>query len=233
MTKRVVSVSLGSSSRDHRATITLLGEEFDISREGMDGSLDRALERRVSLHRAREGGEIGKTDGRATIAKTGPGLAFASLTWVYTTDAPVKASGPGLTALSRRYFKRVKDGASYKLLPLESGAAVAVGDEVEVHLTVTARSEFEYMHLKDPKLAGFEAEELTSGWKWDNLSRYEEPRESLTNFFMSWLPRGEYALRYRLRPTTPGRYRAGAAVLQSMYAPEIAAHSDSFELTVR
>jgi len=43
--KRVVSVSLGSSSRDHRAEVTLLGEPFTISREGMDGSLDRALAR--------------------------------------------------------------------------------------------------------------------------------------------------------------------------------------------
>jgi hypothetical protein len=43
--KRVVSVSLGSSSRDHRATVTLLGEEFDIVREGVDGKLDEALAR--------------------------------------------------------------------------------------------------------------------------------------------------------------------------------------------
>jgi hypothetical protein len=43
--KTVVSVSLGSSSRDHRAQIELLGESFDIRREGMDGSLDRALAR--------------------------------------------------------------------------------------------------------------------------------------------------------------------------------------------
>jgi hypothetical protein len=41
--KRVVSVSLGSSSRDHRAQIDLLGERFEIARMGMDGSLDRAL----------------------------------------------------------------------------------------------------------------------------------------------------------------------------------------------
>ncbi|HEY0798938.1 MAG TPA: hypothetical protein VGD50_07295, partial [Candidatus Baltobacteraceae bacterium] len=40
--KRIVSVSLGSSSRDHRAEITLLGEQFDISRVGTDGSIDRA-----------------------------------------------------------------------------------------------------------------------------------------------------------------------------------------------
>jgi hypothetical protein len=43
--KTVVSVSLGSASRDHRARIELLGEEFDVRREGMDGSLDRALAR--------------------------------------------------------------------------------------------------------------------------------------------------------------------------------------------
>lgn len=41
--KRVVSVSLGSSSRDHRAHVEFLGEEFDISRVGMDGKLDAAI----------------------------------------------------------------------------------------------------------------------------------------------------------------------------------------------
>jgi hypothetical protein len=41
--KTVVSVSLGSSSRDHRARVELLGEEFDISRVGTDGSIDRAI----------------------------------------------------------------------------------------------------------------------------------------------------------------------------------------------
>ena len=40
--KRIVSVSLGSSSRDHKAEIDFLGETFAIERIGMDGSLDRA-----------------------------------------------------------------------------------------------------------------------------------------------------------------------------------------------
>jgi len=40
--KRIVSVSLGSSSRDHRTTVDLLGESFEIERIGMDGSIDRA-----------------------------------------------------------------------------------------------------------------------------------------------------------------------------------------------
>jgi hypothetical protein len=41
--KHVVSVSLGSSSRDHRAEVDLLGERFIIERKGTDGSIDRAV----------------------------------------------------------------------------------------------------------------------------------------------------------------------------------------------
>ena len=41
--KRVVSVSLGSSKRDHRARVTFMGHELDISRVGTDGKLDAAI----------------------------------------------------------------------------------------------------------------------------------------------------------------------------------------------
>jgi hypothetical protein len=41
--KKIVSVSLGSSTRDHRVEVEWLGERFDISRIGFDGSLDRAI----------------------------------------------------------------------------------------------------------------------------------------------------------------------------------------------
>ncbi|HEY8297192.1 MAG TPA: hypothetical protein VIG32_04125 [Candidatus Baltobacteraceae bacterium] len=41
--KTIVSVSLGSSTRDHHATADLLGERFEISRVGTDGKLDVAI----------------------------------------------------------------------------------------------------------------------------------------------------------------------------------------------
>ncbi|MBI5624320.1 MAG: hypothetical protein HY924_11120 [Elusimicrobia bacterium] len=169
---------------------------------------------------------------KASITKTGPGLGFASLTGIYTTDSQVKASGPGLLQVSRRFFLRVQEGRGFKLKPLKSGDTVAVGDELEVKLSVTSRSQFEYLHLKDPKPAGLEASDLLSGWKWEGLPRYMEPRDSLTNFFLTWIPHGEYEFGYRLRPAAKGRFKAGAAVLQSMYAPEMSARSESFELNV-
>ncbi len=40
--KRVVSVSLGSSSRDHHTQADLFGERFELERIGMNGSIERA-----------------------------------------------------------------------------------------------------------------------------------------------------------------------------------------------
>jgi hypothetical protein len=42
--KKVVSVSLGSSKRDHKVKVVLLDTEFEISRRGTDGNFNRALE---------------------------------------------------------------------------------------------------------------------------------------------------------------------------------------------
>ena len=185
------------------------------------------------LRWSKYGAEIGKKDLAPAVDKRGPGLAFAAFTGIYTTDRTAEESPDGMMNVSRKYFLRAKEGDAYTLTPLADGDAVAVGDQGEVHLTVKTRSQFEYVHIKDPKAAGFEAETLTSGWHWDQLSRYEEPRDSLTNFFVEWLPHGEYVLKYRVRPTTPGTFKAGAAVIQSMYAPEFAAHSSGFTLTVK
>jgi hypothetical protein len=42
--KRVVSVSLGSSSRDHKATLQLLGQEVTVERIGTDGDIEKAIQ---------------------------------------------------------------------------------------------------------------------------------------------------------------------------------------------
>ncbi len=47
--KEVVSVSIGSSSRDHEVQIDLLGEQFKIRREGYDGDFEKAAARFAEL----------------------------------------------------------------------------------------------------------------------------------------------------------------------------------------
>jgi hypothetical protein len=60
--KRVVSVSLGSSSRDHRARVELLGETFDLERLGTDGSIERATEKLRELDGAVDAIGLGGID---------------------------------------------------------------------------------------------------------------------------------------------------------------------------
>lgn len=42
--RRIVSVSIGSSTRDSKAVVELCGEEFSVERIGTDGNMDKAIE---------------------------------------------------------------------------------------------------------------------------------------------------------------------------------------------
>lgn len=156
---------------------------------------------------------------------------FASLNAIYQA-AQVQASPKGVINLERTYFLREKQGTTITLRPLASGDILHAGDEVEVHLTLTTDSAFEYVLLHDPKPAGFESPNLLSGWEYQNISFYREEKDAATNFFISWVPRGTVTLRYTLQPTVTGRLNALAAQVQSMYAPEYGAHSASASFTV-
>jgi uncharacterized protein YfaS (alpha-2-macroglobulin family) len=172
------------------------------------------------------GEKLGPQDATVTVSKETPGLLFASATWHFSTEEPPKQGSGDLFAVERRYFKREQRGKEMVLRPLAEGAVLAPGDEVEVQLTLRSRAAAEYVHLRDPRAAGLEPGVAVSGWKWDlGLARYEEVRDSGTNFFFEWLPAGEYTLKYRLRAALGGTFRVGPATVQSMYAPEFTAYS--------
>ena len=91
--------------------------------------------------------------------------------------------------------------------------------------SIRSRAGAEYVHLRDPRPAGCEPESLHSGYRWEMLPVYEEIRDSGANYFLEWLPQGEYTFTHRLRVALPGVFRVAPAELQSMYAPEFAAYS--------
>jgi uncharacterized protein YfaS (alpha-2-macroglobulin family) len=189
-------------------------------------------DRKEPLMWVKRGRDVTPQAGKVDIAKKGPGIAFASATWVFSSTKLQDARASNLVALERKYFKKVHQADGDHLVPLASGDRVHVGDEIEVRLYVKTKSQFEYVHIKEPRGAGFEETTLTSGYRWDKLASYQEPRDSLFNFFVDWMPHGEFELRHSLRPTTPGRYRIGSAVLQSMYSPDVTAYSSGLELEV-
>ena len=175
-----------------------------------------------------------QTMSTVVVEKESKGFAFASATWHFSTEALPEEARGDLFAVTRRFFRRSNVGDEWLLEPLEEGMVLEPGDQVEVHLSIRAKHAAEYVHLRDPRGAGFEPEKLTSGWRWDlGISAYEEIRDSGTNFFIEWLPAGEYTLTYRLRANMGGAFRVGPATLQSMYAPEFTAYSAGHRLEIR
>jgi uncharacterized protein YfaS (alpha-2-macroglobulin family) len=91
----------------------------------------------------------------------------------------------------------------------------------------------EYVHLRDPRAAGFEPTSTVSQHKWDlGIVWYEEIRDSGTNFFFENLPQGEYTFKYRIRASAAGTYKAGPATVLPMYAPEFTAYSSGYEFSI-
>lgn len=158
--------------------------------------------------------------------KMDPALGFVSATWHFSTEKlPEKGDGDFLK-VEREYFVRATQGKRKVLTPLKKGMRIKVGDEVEVHLSLRSKQAMEYVHLRDPRAAGLEPGIALSKWAWDlGLARYEEIRDSATNFFIEWLPAGEYTLKYRVKANMAGRFRVGPARIQAMYAPEFGAYS--------
>ncbi len=167
------------------------------------------------------------------VEKETPGFMFASATWHFSTEKLPEEARGDFFSVTRKYFKRVNTGREWVLQPLADGAALEPGDQIEVQLSLRSKHAAEYVHLRDPRGAGFEPETTISSYKWDlGIGWYEEVRDSGTNFFFEWLPVGEYTFKYRLRANLAGTFRVGPAQVQSMYAPEFVAYSAGAEVEI-
>lgn len=174
------------------------------------------------------------TMSKIVVEKRTKGILFASSTWHFSTEKLPEEERGDLFSVSRIYFKRERSGKGFALKPIDEGNTINIGDEVEVHLSIKVRHPAEYVHLRDPRPAGFEPQTTTSGYKWDlGIYWYEEVRDSGQNFFFESLPQGEYRFKYRIRANMAGRFKTAPATIQSMYAPEFSAYSKGHFLEVK
>ena len=181
------------------------------------------------------GGKIDpRRDSAIAVEKTGKGLAFASATWRFSTEKMPEEDRGDFFAVSRKYFLRESTPSGFVLKPLAEGTAVHPGDEIEVQISLRAKHAAEYVHLRDPRPAGAEPQNVLSRYKWDlGISWYEETRDSGANFFFEWLPAGEYTFKHRIRANMAGTFKVSPATVQSMYAPEFNAYTAGATLTIR
>lgn len=174
-----------------------------------------------------------KTTSTVVVEKEGKGFVFASAAWHFSTEKLPAEDRGDFFQVSRKFFRRENTGKEFTLTPLAEGAVIRPGDQIEVQISLRTKHDAEYVHLRDPRAAGLEPENVLSKWKWDlGIAWYEETRDSATNFFFERLPVGEYTFKYRLRANMAGTFRVGPATVQSMYAPEFNAYSAGTVLKV-
>ena len=112
---------------------------------------------------------------------------------------------------------------------LPSGALLKSGDMIEVELVLDAKNDYEYVVFEDMKPAGCEPVEVRSGpGEGAGVYSQMELRDEKVAFFISHLPQGTRAVRYRLRAEIPGQFHALPTNGYAMYAPEVRCLSDEW-----
>jgi Bacterial Alpha-2-macroglobulin MG10 domain len=109
-----------------------------------------------------------------------------------------------------------------------------VGDELVVRLVVTSDRDYEFLELADHRPSLTEPVDVLSGWRWgDGVGWYAAVRDASMQFFFERLPRGTHVFEYSLRAAHRGSASSGFAKIQSRYAPEFSAHSESIAVDVK
>ncbi len=141
-------------------------------------------------------------------------------------EKSIKVSGSRGQALDQRVEK-------YERELLKDGDEVVSGDLIEVELELESKNDYEYVIFEDMKAAGFESDDVQSGYYNEGgLSAYRELRDNRVSFFVRWLARGKNSISYRLRAEIPGKFSALPAHAYAMYAPELKGNSDEMKLQV-
>jgi uncharacterized protein YfaS (alpha-2-macroglobulin family) len=190
-----------------------------------------------------------------TITKNGPGnLYYSAFLRTFSLEEDIKGTGNEIF-VRRRYFRLLAEDPAkinaerarglapryaepiadiYRRVPLKSGEELRSGDLLEVELFLESKNDYDYLAFEDLKPAGCEPVELRSGGRGENgLWSHMELRDQKVAFFLSHLPQGTRTLTYRLRAEIPGRFHVLPTHGYAMYAPDIRALSDEFQLGIR
>ncbi len=109
----------------------------------------------------------------------------------------------------------------------------AVGDRIQVRLTIRSERDLDFVALTDNRGACFEPADQLSVYEWqDGTGSYRETRDSATNIFFSHISKGTYVITYDVYANNDGTYTSGIASLQCQYAPALTSHSAGATLTV-
>jgi uncharacterized protein YfaS (alpha-2-macroglobulin family) len=171
--------------------------------------------------------------GKVEISNSGKNISWGALHWQYLENVDKITSAQTNIHLERNYFIQKQTDAGPVLTAVDPAHLPKTGDLLKVVVYLKADRDFEYVQLKDMRPAGTEPVDALSAYKYqDGLYYYQVTKDVATNFFISYLNKGNYVFEYQLRVAQPGNFSTGITSIQCMYAPEFNAHSQGGRITV-
>lgn len=181
----------------------------------------------------RQGEEI-RTGYRIRIQKTGDSPAWGALYQQYFAPADQVKRQAGDLSVDKQLFRQGVSEKGTILQPLKEGETFRVGEKIIVRLTLRAKQEMSYVHLKDMRAGCCEPAEQTSGTSYrDGVWFYRTAQDAAEHFYFDRLPRGTFVIEYATYVSRTGTYTAGPAEIQCLYAPEFTAHTDGGTLIIK
>lgn len=169
--------------------------------------------------------------GKVEVRNQGKSISWGAIYWQYLERLDKISSAKNSIGLERKYFIRSRNNMGEVLTAIDKTHQPKVGDLLKVVVYLKADRDFEYVHLKDMRPSGTEPVDVLSGRKYqDGLQYYQVTKDVATNFFISYLPKGNFVFEYGLRVAQPGNFSTGISSVQSMYAPEFGMHSEGKRL---
>lgn len=163
---------------------------------------------------------------RVVVSKSGTGIGWGAVYAQYLEemDKVLPAKGNGVS-VAREWWM---DGKQ-----ISRKTVLHAGDKMTVRLTIKADRDMDFIRVKDERAACMEPDTQLSGYRWSNgLGYYQVNRDASTEFFIDRMPKGTYTLEYTVYLDRSGTYQAGAATIQSVYAPEFSGRTGGQTLTV-
>ena len=175
--------------------------------------------------------EIKPDMGVVNVQSTADRPSWGAVYYQYFSEQKeVRAASEGLD-MRRSYYRIREDKGVETLVPLDPLHRLVSGERIRVRLEIENSRDLEFVHLKDPRPAAFEPADKVSSYQYGGgLGYYQSIRDAAMHFFFAFLPAGKNVMEYDVFVNQEGRFSAGPASIQCLYAPEYRAHTEGISL---
>lgn len=178
--------------------------------------------------------EMNPEMGNIKVKNPNSHIAWGAAYWQYFEKMDKVIAQQTTLSVDKKLFIETTTDSGLVLMPVERNQVLKTGDKLVVRLIVKTDRNLEFVHLGDKRATGLEPVSNLSGYQYSGgLGYYHQMTDVGSDFFIRYLQKGTYILEYRLYVTQKGTFVDGIATIQSMYAPEFAAHSAGGKINVK